>query len=313
MRLRVFALLPVLVVGFNALSAEPIDLRVDRPASLVFLRMPYRDVAQEGPEASLTLSWANDTKLLRQDLLEDHETASFRFRYAEPLGPKGEWEIEVPLMIRGSGLLDSYIASWHELIGEPQVFADRRPLGGYLLRYPGAGPVDPATGLGDIRLGYGHRLDSRLAVRGALKLPTGNSGQLLGSGGLDAGVLLDYRTDPEDLWGAYVAAGLVAQSSASRLDNVRGLVHQAAVAVSYRPNGSETWLMQWNSEASPMITGNPASDSAHRLLTWAYRKEGRDGALEVWLSEDGDFRWVDFPGGPGFGPDVTLGLRLIRK
>jgi len=139
----------------------------------------------------------------------DGETyrVSLDLRYG--VTPGVEAGIEIPLVIHSGGFLDGFIEGFHTIFnfsngGREYVSRNR-----LLYRYERNGNerfrVDESSGgLGDIRLTGGIQLyddraeaPRRLALRGALKLPTGNSDRLRGSGGVDFALWLaasdDYR------------------------------------------------------------------------------------------------------------------------
>jgi hypothetical protein len=107
----------------------------------------------------------------------------------------GEWGIEVPYISHGGGFLDGFIDTWHDTFGLPDGGRDAFPKNGltYMYRRDGVDRLQittPARGVGDVRLLGGWRIGTSqdswdAALRASLKLPTGDSTALLGSGATD--------------------------------------------------------------------------------------------------------------------------------
>lgn len=129
-----------------------------------------------------------------ESVLFDGETsrviASIRY------GLTDRWEagLDVPLLSHDGGVLDGFIEGWHDFFGMPQNGRDK--VRRNQLRYSYNRNTTPAVdhagsngGFGDVSLAASYQLlESRagarrsVAVRGGVKLPTGNSDELRGSG-----------------------------------------------------------------------------------------------------------------------------------
>ncbi len=262
-------------------------------------------------DASLTV--ANEFRLL-PGLTEDAETARLALRGRWGLCGGREFFAELPVIDRGGGLMDPVIEWWHASTGNPPRGRDVVPRGRSIILEPGSQEFGSALAVGDVTFGFGKQLNGRTHARMAVKLPTGNPALLAGSGGVDAGLSLGHEVPIAAGWDLYLQGGLVAQSPASRLPSARGLVEQATVSLGYAPNGRDRFVVQWDSEASATVTGVSAVDAAHRTMTFAYRRKlSEHGSLELFFAEDGDWGWLDFPGGPDVGPDFTVGLRFTSR
>jgi hypothetical protein len=134
----------------------------------------------------------------REQITLDGET--YRMTFAARYGIARQWEagVEVPYIIQGGGFLDSFVIDWHNTFGLPQGGRNSAPKDRLLYSYRKDGIqkllIDRSgSGIGDIALtgGFslydvgGTELHDRLALKGAVKLPTGDSSYLLGSGGTD--------------------------------------------------------------------------------------------------------------------------------
>jgi hypothetical protein len=136
------------------------------------------------------------------------------FRY----GLTGRWEVgvDLPYVAHRSGRLDNFIEGWHDTFGltngERQGPSNRLQL---TYRRDGITEVDLRNGgggIGDVRVSGAYQLRAAgtgpaVALRGVVKLPTGNEHHLRGSGAADVAVTLEAtsRTTladrPLDLYG----------------------------------------------------------------------------------------------------------------
>ncbi len=142
-----------------------------------------------------------------ESLLLDGETRRVRIDYRRGFSDRFELGAELAWIWHESGSLDSLISGWHGFLGLPQRNRDNAPYDRLLFRYlaPGSEPVELArnvNGLGDMRIGAAWLLQrnphSSIALRTSIKLPTGDSAVLLGSGGTD--VTFGVVGDVSGLW-----------------------------------------------------------------------------------------------------------------
>ncbi len=124
---------------------------------------------------------------------------SYRFNLALHRGilPRLEAGIELPYLSHRGGFLDGFIEGWHDTFGLPQNGRDKAPRDQLRYSYIRNGKQevlldDNTEGLGDIRLHLAWQIDRPkegpqrgAALHAALKLPTGDSDDLLGSGSTD--------------------------------------------------------------------------------------------------------------------------------
>ncbi len=131
----------------------------------------------------------------------DGETVTMTAGYRRRLGGRFEMGIEVPYVIHHGGNLDRLIDEFHDLFGLPQGGRDnaQRNKIDYVIRSGGKTYIDfqdSKESLGDIRFsgafGWLREADRALALRGSLKLPTGDADKLTGSDGADLAVWLDF-------------------------------------------------------------------------------------------------------------------------
>lgn len=137
-----------------------------------------------------------------EELIFDGETTRIIFDFAGHLGRNLEWGLQIPYLGYSGGQLDGLVRGWHDVFGLPQGGRDRAPVGVLDYRYTRNGDAlisrrEEDQGLGDIRLSGGWQIvrpregqENALALRSSLKLPSGKSRLLLGSGSTDLAVWL---------------------------------------------------------------------------------------------------------------------------
>jgi hypothetical protein len=133
----------------------------------------------------------------RESLILDGETYRFDFRFRYGLPGNFEIAADLPLVSQQEGFLDGFIEGWHDFFHLPQGGRDQAPKNRLLYNYTRDGKQEinvdrAATGLGDIRLEGSWQFYlppegrmRRAALHAGLKLPTGDSANLFGSGSTD--------------------------------------------------------------------------------------------------------------------------------
>jgi hypothetical protein len=142
-----------------------------------------------------------------ETLLFDGEVGRTTFVYARGFGEGMEWALHIPYVNYDPGGLDSFIEDWHDFFNLPQGGRDIAPHDQLNFFYERNGVTElslteRSAGIGDVRLSAGWqwpatRRDTRIALRGQLSLPTGDSDQLRGSGSTDVALwaVADRRGD----------------------------------------------------------------------------------------------------------------------
>ena len=132
----------------------------------------------------------------------DGETYRLNLSLRRGLLPRLEAGIEIPYLWHRGGFLDGFIEGFHDTFGLPQNARDNHPRDQLRYSYIRNGKqevlVDENTeGLGDIRLRAAWQISRSeagpprgTALHAALKLPTGDSDDLLGSGSTDLALWL---------------------------------------------------------------------------------------------------------------------------
>ena len=181
-----------------------------------------------------------------ETLVLDGETTRIELGFRYGVTSRLELGVELPFIRHEPGGLDSVVDTWHDLFGFPDGPRGSRPKDVLEFRYEDAQgdqlDVGRSTGgLGDIRMFAGWEIGkterSRSALRLGVKLPTGDSGDLLGSGGAD--LSLGLAGDVRSLWGneklrGYYRLGAVYLGEPDLLaDRYNELVGHAAFGLGY--------------------------------------------------------------------------------
>ncbi len=125
-----------------------------------------------------------------------------------------ELGLEIPFVLQGGGFLDGFIIDWHRWWGLPQGGRDTAPKNRLCYNYTKDGIQRlymrrSSGGIGDISLLAAYSLytnhddndQDSIAIRGQLKLPSGDSSYMLGSGGTDISMFLTGSMQRMTEWG----------------------------------------------------------------------------------------------------------------
>lgn len=187
----------------RAVDFDPLATRNQSPLVRVYglpTAPPARLLENGRLSATLSLDLASNfvqAASTNEELLLDGESSvtSLGLRYG--LGRNLEFSVDLPYVSHDGGFLDGFIEGWHDTFGLPQGDRPQAPEGRLDYHYNRNGATllslaEPASGWGDLRLnaawqlvreggskpGYG-------SLQLSLKLPTGDSDKLLGSGSTD--------------------------------------------------------------------------------------------------------------------------------
>jgi hypothetical protein len=308
----------------------PADLRNQRPYQLLFFAF--------SPESAVSLP-KDDTHLSAQldignDLLipfpskgatvvEDTETQRLAVKERRGLANGWEYSISVPVIARNGGFLDKIVETYHQLIGlthpTQDVITGRHDIPLYqskllVVNNDGRTLVDAgsAFGIGDLsgtvkRTLYKSRWDS-YALRGGVKLPTGNAGSLIGSGGADIGIDLDADVALTHRICLFTNLSHVWLQKDTQLGNLTAPdIYRYVFSVEYYANSRSSWLIQDDIGQAAIRTGNTFADNLQTTLSFVYkRKIGKHSAWTYAFTENGDIFQYRAAQLANIGPDVTV-------
>jgi len=185
-----------------------------------------------------------------EELVFDGETHRTTLSIRHGIAANLELGLDLPYVSHSGGFLDGFIIDWHDAFGLPQGGRDSASHDVLEYRYSRDGVdlislTQDTAGTGDVRLsgalqlsGYQHA-DRALALRASVKLPTGDSGRLLGSGAADAALWLSTETQHRERrhpWGWFGGAGLLWLGNGDILpEQQRNLVYFGNVGIGWSP------------------------------------------------------------------------------
>ena len=147
--------------------------------------------------ADLANSYIRETSANASESIElDGESLRLTLSGHYGIGSQVELGIDIPFIIVGGGFLDQFLENYHHAFGFPSGGREDVPNNRILYKYQKNGVTlldmeQSGEGLGDMRISAGWQVyrgadnQSNLALRASLKLPTGDTNTLLGSGSTD--------------------------------------------------------------------------------------------------------------------------------
>lgn len=243
----------------------------------------------------------------REQLLLDGET--YRLTYSLRWRRENLWlGVDLPYVDHAGGVMDSSIQDWHRLFGLPDGGRDLAPNNvlRFFYRRNGTTRLDmtqAAGGIGDVQWRAGGVWRPNRWWEAALKVPTGDSADLHGSGSTDLAVALAARQSWTRL-GAYARVGAVAMSRGDVLvEQQKPAVGFASVAATYVWSSVLTFNAQFDGHTGFYRDSAFAAVSGP-ALQFAFGPQLRfpNGARL-------DFAVVEDPI-VSSGPDVTFHLRF---
>ena len=313
----------------NGLEIEPFKTNNRSPLLQIF-GLPAETSAsilspgrwQVGLTMDISSSYTAGTSGNEQILLDGE---LYRWTLAARYGISNRFELglELPFVLQGGGFLDGFIVDWHKFWGLPQGGRDTAPKNRLNYSYSKNGvrqlSMDQASGgIGDLSLLAGYKLfehrDSvdhdTLAVRTQLKLPTGESSRLLGSGSIDLALFLTGSMNRQTEWGTigiFGSAGGMVTSDGDVLKHQReNLAGFGAAGIGWAPADWINFKVQCNLN-TPLYASSslPELGQVAALVTMGGTlKFPGNYLLDIGVGEDIAV---------GTAPDVSLHLGLSKR
>jgi len=166
------------------------------------------------------------------------------------IGSRVELGIDVPFIIVGGGFLDNFIQDFHQTFSLPNGGREDAPDNRILYKYQKNGVTlldmeQSGQGLGDMRFSAGWQVyqsadkQNNLALRASLKLPTGDTGIMLGSGSTDLALWVVGNTGGHLSLGQYKLFGAAGGMEMTRgrilPDQQRSLVGFGELGLGFSP------------------------------------------------------------------------------
>jgi hypothetical protein len=255
--LTVLIAIVLLSSALHAFDVTPFNSQNQSPFVRIF-GLPSAGSATVLPqgrkEVQVTLDHSSsylDDEYIGEQLVIDGETTRLTLAGRYGLTRDVEVGIEIPYVYHGGGFLDNAIIDYHDRFGFSPGRRDEAPNNRLLFKYRRRG-VDQLKinssggGLGDIVLTGGLQLYNdaapyprAVALRVGIKLPTGDSGSLFGSGSTDLSLWLTGSDDfklPLGNGAIFAAAGLMAMTEGNILpDQQRHWVGFGTVGLGWKP------------------------------------------------------------------------------
>lgn len=263
-----------------------------------------RVLSREDAYVSLRVQLANNfsyTTNPTEQLMLDGETHRYTLMTRQGLANGYEWGLELPFVSHSGGQMDNFLERWHQTFGLPDGGRPNYPSKLINYRYTRDGVdlvrvTQSVEGLGDIRLSGATQLprdrgERTVALRASLKLPTGESDELLGSGSTDLALWLSMApgSPSSETWNGYGGGGILLMTEGDVLPRLqRHYVAFGSAGFSRQVIPSLTFNAQLDAH-SPFYT-----DSKYRQLS-GYALQGLLGVLwefsprkylEMSISED---------------------------
>lgn len=311
-----------------AADMEITPFRTANQSPLVMIQaIPAESSAVIAPKGRLfsvlTLDLASDytfASAAGEGILLDGE--SYRWTLGTRYGVTDTVEvgIELPVILYGGGFLDSFIIGWHDAFGLPQGGRKSAPKNRLRYSYVRSGRQallldSSAAGVGDLVLTGGVKLyDERrpafhnaLALRSTVKLPSGDTGDLLGSGAVAGSISLcgsiNRFTDNGSLglFGSF--GGFLTDRGKVLHDQQKPLAAFATLGAGWGPAEWISFKVQLNAN-TPLYNGSSlaeVSKPAFMLVSGGALKFPGDYRLDIGVSEDVSV---------GTAPDVAFHFSL---
>ena len=218
-----------------------------------------------GTALTLVLDIANnyvDDSARNEHITLDGETYRLTLAGRYGIGNRLELGFEIPYVFQSGGSLDGFIENYHSTFGFPQGGRDQAPQGRFLLNYQRNGAnllrIDQSnSGIGDLRLTAGFQLyrddmesPRALALRASLKVPTGDSNELHGSGSTDLALWLTASQDWKTtigMWEIFGGGGILGMTKGNVLpDQQQNAVAFGSLGAGWHPLAWLTLKVQFD-------------------------------------------------------------------
>lgn len=313
----------------------PIETTNQRPYQLLFLAFPPEsaNVLTDGRRSTalkldIGYDFLNPSPVFGAVVKEETETERFEYRETYGLGKGWEASASIPIMWRNAGFLGLLVGPYHDLIhfNDPTIDAYQGRGTAALFhstvydeQLNGSVSVNegPAVGLGDTSLflkkavwSTGH---TALAARAAVKVPTGNDAELIGSGGFDEGVDVDFSQEINRKIALHGGWNRVWMQRDPYLPNNAPTAAGYLAALEIHPRSKESWLIQGEGGETTYRTGNSFADGAPRIAGVGYKWTPKpDTTWTLGFTQGGDYQTFHWPGVSNIGPDFTITADMVK-
>jgi len=223
---------------------------------------PARLREQGSIDTSFAFNWSNTAAYQQtptEELTVDLESRESLLTVAYALTDSVTARVHVPYREYSGGHLDSAVEAWHTAFGFPEGDRAGQPRNRFLIEYERSGTdlqmIEAGSGLGDIAIDLGLRVfageSANTAVWWRLKLPTGDSYELLGSGSLGASVDFVHEHRLSSRWELYGGVGATYLSRGDLLPaHQQEWIWRGTLALTYRYSQGLSFTLQTDGRTS---------------------------------------------------------------
>jgi hypothetical protein len=309
--------LSVLTLAANGVFAAELPIRDLNPLLSGYELPPALPSITNDTASLLAQAAIGNITLVQSTVAEsvqmDAELQRWQIGYVTPLGNDWNLRVELPYLRISGGQLDHFIESWHHAFGLPNGNRDSVSRNQLRIQYSGIGVqayqlTKPASGIGDVSLRIGHSVGSNEVRRSmvwlSIKLPTGNSDTLAGSGVIDFSASFASSHPLTKRIMAYGQLSLSLLGRGDRLtDQQQSTVWIGAVGVDTRITSRWSAAVQLDGHSKVFDSDLPTLGKVMQL-SFGVRYQLRDWQSSLALTED---IAVDT------APDVQLQLDITKR
>jgi hypothetical protein len=293
--------------------------------------LPAESSAAVTPAGHLTVSLTQDIaseytvdRNSSEEIVLDGESYRWTLAARYGIGERFEAGVEIPYILYGGGFMDGLIIDWHRTFGLRQGGRDAAPKDRLLYQYSKNGVQklkmeQAGSGIGDITLFGGMQLydvqDSSahdsLALRTSIKLPSGESSSLRGSGSTDFSLALCGSMNNFTEWGSLGVFGSLGGLAMTRGDVLaeqqNNLAGFGTIGLGWGPAAWISLKVQFNAHTALY------HDSSLRELSQAAMMLVGGGALKLpggYLLDIGVSEDVAVATAPDFAVNLGLSKRF---
>ena len=323
-------MLLLLPTVLQAADMEITPFRVTNQSPLVMTQpLPAESSTGIAPKgkfsAALTFDLANnytESTSGKETILLDGESYRWTLSTRYGLTDKLEVGIEIPWIDSSGGFLDSFIIDWHDTFGMPQGGRDGAPKNKINYSYANSDGQrlimdSSGSGLGDIVLTGGMKLyeekspavHDSFALRTTVKIPTGDSDSLRGSGAFGGTVSLCGASNHFTEWGTLgffgSVGGMISAKGDVLKDQQEPLAAFGTLGIGWGPAPWISFKVQIHANTALYKDSSLAelSDPAVMLVTGGALQLPGDYQLDIGVAEDISVATA---------PDVAFHLGLSR-
>jgi len=259
------------------------------------------DKGEHSNSGFLTVSSiATESSRSNERLTLDGESYRMNFRLRYGWTKNLQLGMDLSALRHEGGRLDGFVENWHDWFGLPKGDRPDQPKNRLLYKYAKDNNTvlelkDSESGIGDLRLSAIYQLkntdDSQLAVRGGIKLPTGDADKMTGSESTDAYVDLLYSLVPDfekKSITLHAGLGILHTGSGDILNDIKeDLIPYGHTTLAWAVSDTINLKLQLNGHGSMYDSSlGVLNDNSVELIMGGTVRMGTNWKLDISMSED---------------------------